>query len=72
MAIPAPSLRLLGVLVVTSLGSPSLDASEHWSYQPLRKNDPPKLAAHPVDGFINARLKARFLEATPEAPPRKV
>jgi hypothetical protein len=72
MAIPAPSLRLLGVLVVTSLGSPSLDASEHWSYQPLRKNDPPKLAAHPVDGFINARLKARLLEATPEAPPRSL
>ena len=43
---------------------------EHWSYQPIRRPDPPSGFRHPVDAFIRTRLAAAGLTPSKEADPR--
>ncbi|MBX3444736.1 MAG: PSD1 domain-containing protein [Planctomyces sp.] len=47
----------------------SLDASEHWSFQPIRRPVPPSVpgAQSPVDAFIGERLAASGTTFSPEA-----
>lgn len=41
----------------------------HWAWQPVRKPTVPKLAAHPVDSFLMAKMQEKGLEpAAPAAP----
>ena len=39
----------------------------HWAYEPLKKPEPPRIASHPVDAFIRARLAERKIDLSPEA-----
>ena len=39
----------------------------HWAYEPLKKPEPPRIASHPVDAFIQARLTERKFDLSPEA-----
>ena len=41
-------------------------ARTHWAFQPIREISPPP-GAHPVDGFITAKLAERGLTLAPEA-----
>ena len=41
----------------------------HWAWQPVKKPAVPKLAAHPVDSFLMAKMQEKGLEpAAPAAP----
>ncbi len=42
---------------------------EHWSFQPLRRPDLPRIpgVSHPVDAFLRARLEKEELRPSPEA-----
>jgi cytochrome c553 len=41
----------------------------HWAWQPVHKPTVPKLAAHPVDSFLMAKMQEKGLEpAAPAAP----
>ncbi|MCX6836198.1 MAG: PSD1 and planctomycete cytochrome C domain-containing protein [Verrucomicrobia bacterium] len=41
----------------------------HWAWQPVKKPTVPKLAAHPVDSFLMAKMQEKGLEpAAPAAP----
>jgi hypothetical protein len=41
----------------------------HWAWQPVQKPTVPKLAAHPVDSFLMAKMQEKGLEpAAPAAP----
>jgi len=41
----------------------------HWAWQPVKKPMVPKLAAHPVDSFLMAKMQEKGLEpAAPAAP----
>jgi hypothetical protein len=40
----------------------------HWAYTPLTKPTPPKIADHPIDAFIQAKLAEKNLSPSPKAP----
>ena len=40
----------------------------HWAYTPLTKPTPPKIAEHPIDAFIQAKLAEKNLSPSPKAP----
>ncbi len=39
------------------------EATDHWSFQPVVRPHPPKVAKHPVDAFLNDRLKKEKIPA---------
>jgi cytochrome c553 len=41
----------------------------HWAWQPVRKPTVPKLAAHPVDSFLMAKMQVKGLEPAAPASP---
>ncbi|MEM7394862.1 MAG: DUF1549 domain-containing protein, partial [Verrucomicrobiota bacterium] len=43
--------------------------ADHWAFQPVRRVSPPA-RAHPVDAFLNARMKTEHLVPNPPADPR--
>lgn len=47
-----------------------VDRTDWWSLRPLDRPEVPAGAAHPIDAFVDARLKEAGLEATPEADRR--
>ena len=42
----------------------------HWAYQPVRRPEPPSIAAHPIDAFIRARLTVAGMQPSPQADKR--
>ena len=40
----------------------------HWAYTPLTKPTPPNTADHPIDAFIQSKLKEKNLSPSPKAP----
>jgi mono/diheme cytochrome c family protein len=44
--------------------------TDHWSFQPVERPDVPVEAAHPVDAFLQARLKAEGVEPNGAADAR--
>ena len=43
--------------------------STHWAFQPVRRPDPPNIAAHPIDAFVRARLQREGITPSPAADP---
>ena len=51
---------LLALVLIVGLGAPApLWAQEenHWAFQPLRVVNPPETGRHPIDAFIERKLK---------------
>ena len=71
--------RMFAVLLLTSAVTCAADSSstsqtkdpftpaqrKYWAFQPVKRQDPPKLkdgsAANPIDGFVRARLEANHI-----------
>jgi cytochrome c553 len=45
------------------------EGTDHWSFQPVVRSHPPKAAKHPVDAFLNDRLKKDKIPANLPADP---
>ncbi len=43
------------------------EAADLWAYRPLLEVEPPKPAEHPIDAFLDARLEAEGVTASPRA-----
>ena len=48
------------------------EGTDHWSFQPIKRPLVPKSAKHPVDVFLDARLKAEKIPQNQRATPREL
>ena len=64
---------LLALVLIVGLGAPApLWAQEenHWAFQPLRVVNPPETGRHPIDAFIERKLRENGLNLSPPADSR--
>ena len=64
---------LLALVLIVGLGAPApLRAQEenHWAFQPLRVVNPPETGRHPIDAFIERKLRENGLNLSPPADSR--
>ena len=43
---------------------------DHWAYTPVETTEPPKIAKHPIDSFIQAKLREQKIKPSPKADKR--
>mgnify|MGYP001409185491 CR=1 FL=1 len=49
-----------------------INSGEHWAFQPLREVEPPRTDCHPIDAFIERKLREHGLQLSPPTDRRNL